>query len=244
MNHTPTPRTRAGDLRRAVVAVVALLLLAACQPAVPTQLTSQQQSAPQGEFRIALKSPDGAGARWNPCEPIRIVMNLQDAPSFAEAELRAAIDEIESASGLDLVYQGTTPQRPTTHTFTNKALYGDVWSPVLISFATTAEVRFDSPAASGYGQTRPVTNSLGRYQYVTGQVILRPGGWTSGVSSANPLRLMLQHELGHVIGLAHVASDQEIMGTGGNGSVRAWGPGDVRGLRALGSKAGCLPPLF
>jgi len=40
-----------------------------------------------------------------------------------------------------------------------------------------------------------------------------------------------------------VASKQEIMGTGGNGSVRSWGPGDVRGLRALGRQAGCLPPL-
>lgn len=242
-------------MRRVVASLVGLLALAACQPAVPSlpiaapglpplAAPASTPQAPQGEFRIALKSADGAGARWNPCEPIRIVMNLQDAPAFAVSELNAAIAQIEEASGLDLVYQGTTTQRPTTHTFTNKALYGDVWSPVLISFASASEVPFDSPVASAFGKARPVTNSLGRYQYVTGQVILRPGaGWTAGVSSANPLRLMLQHEIGHVLGLAHVASKQEIMGTGGNGSVRSWGPGDVRGLRALGRQAGCLPPL-
>jgi len=148
---------------------------------------------------------------------------------------------IESASGLDLVSAGTTTERPSERQLRNPR-YGTGYSPILITFASATEVPFGSPTASGWGQAvSAVEPSTGNRQYVTGQVVLRPGGWTEGTSSANPLSLMLRHELGHVLGLSHVAVTTEIMGTGGNGSARAWGPGDKVGLSKVGRPAGCLP---
>ncbi|MGH9274068.1 MAG: matrixin family metalloprotease, partial [Acidimicrobiales bacterium] len=198
-----------------------------------------------GAYSVALTDADGSVVRWNPCQPIRYVVNLQSAPSFVRAELSAAVAAIESASGLDLVDAGTTTERPVKRPLSDPTRYGPGFSPVLISFATSAELPFGSSTASGWGQAVPATDPVtGKRQYVTGQVVLRPdAGWTQGLTSANPLSLMLRHELGHVLGLAHVSATNEIMGTGGNGSARTWGPGDLRGLQVVGRAAGCLSTL-
>jgi len=209
--------------------LLAGIALSACEPTTP------------GAYKIALSNSDGSPVRWNPCLPIRIVVNLSGAPSFTLAEVGRAMTAIEAESGLDLVYAGTTTERPTSRKSRDLTRYGTGWSPILITFASATEFPFGSTTASGYGQGVPVADPSGHRQYVTGQVVLRPGGWTEGVSSLNPLSLMLRHELGHVLGLAHVSLTTEIMGTGGNGSARAWGTGDKAGLRVVGRPAGCLP---
>lgn len=153
---------------------------------------------------------------------------------------------LESASGLDLVDAGTTTERPIAgRPLRTPARYGAGFTPLLVSFASASELPFGSPTASGWGQAVPVTDpATGKRQFVSGQVVLRPdAGWTQGTTSVNPLSLMLRHELGHVLGLGHVSATNEIMGTGGNGSARTWGPGDLRGLQAIGRPAGCLPTL-
>jgi hypothetical protein len=222
--------TRRARLSRLTAGMLLLtgVVLTACEPQ-------------PGAYKVAQSNADGSAVRWNPCSPIRLVVNLAGAPSFTLAEVNRAVSAIESASGLDLVYAGTTSERPTARPTRDPARYGTGWSPILISFASATEFPFGSPAASGYGQAVPVVDSSGKRQYVTGQVVLRPGGWTEGVTSANPLSLMLRHELGHVLGLAHVSLTTEIMGTGGNGSARDWGTGDKEGLRVVGRPAGCLP---
>jgi hypothetical protein len=230
-------------LRRLTItfALGAVVLGSACQPTVPK--VSVPVSKPATTYRIALTNGDGSAVRWNPCQPIPYVLNTQGAPSFAAAELSRAIAAIESASGLDLVSLGTTTERPAERQLQNPR-YGSGYSPILITFASATEVPFGSPTASGWGQAVPVVEpSTGNRQYATGQVVLRPGGWTEGTSSANPLSLMLRHELGHVLGLSHVAVTTEIMGTGGNGTARAWGPGDKVGLTKVGKAAGCLPVI-
>ncbi len=235
-----------------MVALATAGALSACQPAAVLPIAAPQlpaasapAPAPTGQYRIALTNADGSAVRWNPCQSIPYVVNLQGAPSFARSELSAAVAALESASGLDLVDAGTTTERPVGSRPLRAARYGSGYVPVLISFASAAELPFGSPTASGWGQAVPVTDAAtGRRQYASGQVVLRPDhGWTQGTSTANPLSLMLRHELGHVLGLGHVSPTNEIMGTAGNGSARTWGPGDLRGLGAVGRPAGCLPAL-
>ena len=231
--------TAARSVRNLVCGIL-VLALAACQPVAAPKLPSAP--APTGQHKIALVNADGSAVRWNPCQPILIVANFSGAPSFARAELDAAIAALRSASGLDLRFAGTTAQTATTHRSLRDASYPSGWAPIRLTFATAAEVPFGSPTASGYGQAVPVVEpTTGRQQYVTGQVILRPSGWTQGTASSNPLSIMLRHELGHVLGLSHVSSTKEIMASAGNGYARTWGPGDLVGLRKVGKPAGCLP---
>lgn len=245
MSLTRLRRRRSPATFGLLAATVAVVSLSACQPHPVPPVGLSPPSAPAGEHRIARSNDDGTPVRWNPCRPVRYVLNLTHAPAFAASELTAAVAELERASGLDLVYAGPTSERPQPdRPRRDPSRYGDGWAPILISFAPATELPFGSPTASGWGQAVATAGPrTGALQYVTGQVVLRPGGWTAGVSSVNPLRLMLQHELGHVVGLGHVPSKVEIMGTGGNGTARRWGTGDRAGLAAVGRPAGCLPTL-
>ena len=57
--------------------------------------------------------------------------------------------------------------------------------------------------------------------------------------------LVLQHEFGHILGLAHASSIHELMYPNPEDpEVVDWGAGDLAGLERLGTAAGCLrtPP--
>lgn len=222
--------------------LAAALVAGGCRPTLPVPSLPGGGPAALGQHQIARTNPDGSPVRWDPCAPIRYVVSLRHAPSFALTEIANAVRAVEAESGLDFVYLGTTTERPPRDYASPR--YGPGPLPVLISFATADELPFGSPTASGWGQAVRVTDpGTGHERYVSGQVVLRPGGWTAGLTTVNPLELIVRHELGHVVGLAHVPVTTEIMGTGGNGSARRWGPGDRTGLARVGRSGGCLPPL-
>jgi hypothetical protein len=82
--------------------------------------------------------------------------------------------------------------------------------------------------------------------YVSGSVVLdaadlaellaQPGGQPS-------VQAVVQHEVGHLVGLDHVADEAQIMNTEGSPtSATDWGAGDLHGLHALGS-GDCHPEI-
>jgi hypothetical protein len=177
---------------------------------------------------------NGSPVRWNPCQPIRYVTNLAKAPSFARVSLNTAISQVEQASGLDLVWAGNTSELPSGHRS---------GSDVLVAFASAED--FPMPAgAAGWGKPRSVPTATGGRVYASGQVVVRPSSaanpWTEGVSSPNSLERFLMHELGHLVGLDHVDRTTEMMTDLGYGYPPGWGPGDRRGLAALGRPGGCI----
>ena len=205
----------------------------AVEPPAPAPAPPSTTPAPtttvadHGVWRAWRVNPDGSPVRYDGCEPIPYVTRLHTGPSFARAELDWAIRQIEMASGLDLQWAGdvTAPN-------------SSGW-PVHIGFASEDEVYMPS-WASGYGESDVEDIGGGFLRYVSGRVILRPDhDWTSGLESRNPLGTMFLHELGHLVGLGHVDSPNEIMTTLGNGTVRALGPGDRRGLAAIGPVGRC-----
>ena len=53
-------------------------------------------------------------------------------------------------------------------------------------------------------------------------------GWAQG-------RAIVMHELAHVVGLTHVPARDELMNAKNDSGMLGFGPGDLEGLRRLGS---------
>ncbi len=80
--------------------------------------------------------------------------------------------------------------------------------------------------------------STGAYRYLTGQITLNAAllGDMLRIGRDGRVRATVMHELGHVLGLAHVDSPNEVMARDGGGGTQ-YGAGDLEGLARLGDVA-------
>lgn len=192
----------------------------------------------------------GTPMRWNPCEPIHYKTNLGAAPSTAASDLAQALQTVRNATGINFVDDGPTTIVPT-RSWQREATRRR--SPVVIAWASASQTDvFANSSLVGAGLASevgvggpgaiidPVT---GHGVYVSGLVVidrdssarLAPG------FGANSVGVVLMHELGHLIGLGHVASSVDIMNpTVERTKTGTWGPGDQAGLARLGIESGCL----
>lgn len=234
------PRFRGG----LIVALVVVLIAAAAGGVV----VATGPDAPRGTFRFLDRTASGGPVRWNPCEPIHYAVNSANAQPEALEDLRGAIARVSDATGLEFAYDGETRmtvgvQDHEGYFVTSQA--GGHWLPVLVAWLPHDE--FLSWATQGgaiaFGYPREGTGSLGG-QYVSGLVVVDadadlPPGFDSRFSEG----LVLMHELGHLVGLAHVSDPNEVMFTsqaGPGNPLDDWGPGDREGLHELGADGGCL----
>jgi hypothetical protein len=198
------------------------------------------------DYAVWGRTEDGHPLRWDACRPIDLVLSVPDAPPGAEQDVREAAAHIASASGLQLRLLGISDERPSAlRPLVVREQRGWRWNPVLIAWMTPEEAR-----AAGIplemqdrGVALPVTvRADDREGYVTGQVVLnaargdlRPGF----VDRSDAWGATLLHELGHLIGLAHVEDTGQLMSLDpGRGPV-VLGDGDLAGLELLGATAGC-----
>lgn len=198
------------------------------------------------EFLLTQRGSD-TPVTWDPCRPIRYVVNPAGAPPGADALLQEAIDRTAAATGLRFVNEGTTDESWTRNREPYQPdRYGETWAPALIAWSTDAEV----PALAGYiaglgGATaRSVPDDPeGTMGFVTGEVLLDAGDLEVTLTQpggADAVRSVIQHEVGHMVGLDHVADETQLMFS--ESLAGDWGTGDLAGLHALGSGP-CLPDL-
>jgi Matrixin len=217
--------------------------------APPTQArTASAAAAPvAGEYAFEQRNPDGSPARWDPCTPIHYVVNLAAAPPGAGADVAGAIARLAAATGLTFVADGPSTEIPAKARPTEEpALYGHRWAPLLIAWTHPGATDFiTTEDALGEGGATWVARVGGPEVYVTGEVAIDAGttrGLPDGFGPGTTIGLLLLHELGHAVGLAHVNDPDEVMyPTLKPRPVAAYGPGDLAGLVALGRGAGCDP---
>jgi len=193
-----------------------------------------------GAYGFEQTNADGSPSRWNPCQAIPYVVDASEAPAGALAMVQSGLEAVSEATGLQFSYQGPSAefasrQRPLTT--------DGHWSPVLIAWQRPDQGDYlPSSGENGMGGFTAVTGPQGGWVDVTGQVALNVAApQTSDFAQSGGWTHLILHELGHLVGLAHVQDSSQVMyPVAVPGSATSYGSGDMAGLAQLGSQAGCL----
>ncbi len=222
------------------VALAAMVLVAAVLPV----LTRTSAPAAGAGYSFLAKDFSGHPYRWNPCAPIHYVTNLTEAPPGSQNDVQEAVRRVSAATGIPFIDDGTTNEIPTREREAFQPLrYGQEWAPVLIAWVAPSEtdIPFEKNGHTAAGVASPLgSDEPGSDAFVSGWIAINAEDPNPiGFSWPGAQGPVVQHELGHIMGLGHVKANGELMQPSGGG-VTDFGPGDLAGLRQLGRDAGCL----
>jgi hypothetical protein len=243
-----------------VHAVVLVALLAGCS-SIATTATGQHRgldlpshpvhvsdhplgkpaTSPSGDggYAFLMTHADASPVTWDPCRPVHYVVRPNGEPEGGDALLRWALTQISTATGLQFVYDGPINEAPSeTRRGFDPQRYGDRWSPVLVAWSNPAEW---PPLANGVlGRAGPLPFGLtGRdnERFVSGQAVFNGPELDLQLQTGNDnkARAVLLHELGHLVGLAHVSDPYQVMYNTNAYPLPSYRGGDRRGLALLGT---------
>ena len=171
---------------------------------------------------------------FSPCRPIHYVVRPDNAPPAWAKMIAAAVKRVAKATGLVFIDDGATDEAPSQERDVYQPdRYGDRWAPVLITWATPAEVPdFGVDIAGEAGPVRVTSGDGTDTAYVSGTVALDPVKIDEiRTTMGEPVaRAIIMHELGHLVGLAHTEHDDQLMFPRGNAEVTKYANGDRTGL--------------
>lgn len=187
---------------------------------------------PSSEYSFLQTNPDGSPVTYDPCRPIHYVTRTDTQPAGGQQVVKDAIAAVSKATGLVFIDDGETTE---TAGFTRNPFqpvhYGDRWAPVLIAWAGPEEdPKFAAGSVLGLGLSVPAWTDASAANYVTGEVDLNAdllGRYDDGFK-----QVVLEHELGHVVGLDH--HDGQLMAAVADHEVYGYQAGDLAGLSVLG----------
>ncbi|MGC5584697.1 hypothetical protein ACPYOC_10175 [Ornithinimicrobium sp. W1665] len=194
------------------------------EPPRGERLLPAVQPGPGGDHAFLTTQPgtdDPVG--FSPCGPVEVAVNPSGAPEGYDALVRASLERLTDASGLQLELVGET----------DRTWSDDVrgrGEPVLVAWATSDEVPALAGTSAGFGGPTVVTFPDGLSWNASGQVVLDADDLPTPEAHA----AVLDHELAHVLGLGHVEAPGELMNAVNTGQTDL-GPGDLAGLARLGA---------
>ena len=227
------------------------LVLALVVVAVVLSVRRVQAAAVGGVFAVTTDATSGWGptwvdergrpARWDPCTPIRYVVQAGWVPEAGRADLAEALRRLSAASGLQFTADGDTTELPAlAREPYQPGRYGERWAPLLIGWVPAASTDLGLGAGvQGVSRSVAVAGRDGA-SIVSGQVVLDAShplapGFGPGTTDGE----VLLHELAHAVGLGHVLDPTQVMYPQTSSSESAFGAGDRAGLAAVGAAAGC-----
>lgn len=235
--------TRRGAVPAAVVVVLlvgATLAIAPAAAPLRALLGLERHGDPpayaegEGSYAFLLTQPGSdEPVGYDPCSVIEVVIDPSGAPDDHRELVDVAIDRVSSASGLELEVVGEVSRRPDAH---EELAREGLAPPVLVAWSDAAETP-ELDEAAGLGGSSAVEVG-GRLGLVTGVVILDVDDFAEMEGDGYPpgaRQSVVDHELGHVVGLDHVDDPGEVMNA--EGAATVFGPGDLEGLARLGGIA-------
>jgi hypothetical protein len=163
-------------------------------------------------------------------------MRPDHAPANGLRMIQDSVARLSTVTGFQFVYDGVTsegprPDRPPYQ----KSRYGDRWAPVLFVWATNDEVPEFVTEADGQATSDRVPSESGDLVYVTGTVALAAQSLPAEVRryGESQGRAVILHELGHLLGLAHVSDKAQVMFPRSRLGITEYQPGDLAGLYQL-----------
>jgi len=183
---------------------------------------------------------------YDPCRPIHYVTRAQGEPAGGDQIISEAITRVSQATGLQFIYDGPTFETPTFQRASfQPGRYGNRWAPVLIAWLTSGENPDFVSHIEGESGSVAMSRTDGPKTYVTGIVELDSFKLTQSLQAPGGIeqtRAVVMHELGHVIGLAHVADANQLMYPESGHGITDFAAGDLTGAAMLGRGA-CAPGL-
>jgi hypothetical protein len=144
-----------------------------------------------------------------------------------------AVERLEAATGLLLIPVGDTTFMPTT---TNQSQLSSVGAELVIALGDELQTDLVPGSVVGRAFILYFTSILRASVVIDmGDVGSNPPWSSVGVGP------VLNHELGHAVGLDHVADPTQLMNavSSSNGPT-TYGAGDLTGLWQLGAAGGCV----
>ena len=166
---------------------------------------------------------------WDHCIAIRYQVNPDDGPENWQDIVHAAFDDVSDKSGFVFVDAGETRNRVLSGAWTPGSSRGE---PVLITWSNQGRLHA-MEGAIGLGGGAPMDVN-GRLRFVTGSIVLDSVSHsrTYDPMSTTAQQAVLEHEIGHVLGLDHVDDERQLMYPAYH-DQNDFGPGDIAGLKAL-----------
>ena len=189
----------------------------------------------------------GAPVAWDPCRTVGYVVNPTGSPPGGAQLVSEAVARTSAATGLQFVDAGPTDERfsPDRRAY-QPGRYGNRWAPVLITWADGSTVPELAGNVLGVGGATSASAPDGQLVFVSGVLALDAADVAATQAQAGGTaraRAIVQHELGHLVGLGHVGDPRELMFTEESPlQTDDWGSGDRVGLARLG-RGRCFPDM-